>query len=131
MDNLEEKIDAAYNKRGNEYLFINKNNSFLPYAEGFKDSYNLVMQEMSELILNNDKSKNAEKWSEEIIEINSILPKETIELLNEMKKQEEKLKQIDNICDMVLDGATNWDEEQLEGFIKRIKNIINMRCKNG
>lgn len=68
---------------------------------------------------------------DEIIEINSILPKETIELLNEMKKQEEKLKQIDNICDMVLDGATNWDEEQLEGFIKQIKNVINMRCKNG
>ncbi len=68
---------------------------------------------------------------DEITEINSILPKETIKLLNEMKKQEEKLKQIDNICDMVLDGATNWDEEQLEGFIKRIKNIINMRCKNG
>lgn len=46
MDNIEKKIDAAYNKRGNEYLFINKNNSYLPYAEGFKDGYKLAMQEL-------------------------------------------------------------------------------------
>lgn len=46
-------------------------------------------------------------------------------LKEERERIGEKLNQIDNICDMVLDGATNWDEEQLEGFIKQIKKIMN------
>lgn len=46
MNDIEEKIDTAYNKRGNEYLFINKNNSYSIYAEGFKDGYNLAIQEL-------------------------------------------------------------------------------------
>ena len=70
MDDIKKKIDAAYNKHGNEYIFISRENSYLPYAEGFKDGYNLAMQEMSEFKLNNDKPKNAGKWIEEIKEIN-------------------------------------------------------------
>ena len=88
MDNLEEKIDAVYNKRGNEYLFINKNNSYLPYAEGFKDGYNLAMQEVSEFKLNSDKPKNAGKWLEEIKEIN-IDPKKAIPINNILNGDDE------------------------------------------
>ena len=45
-------------------------------------------------------------------------------LQEENKKLMEKVKQIDNVCDLALDGATNWDEEQLEELIKQIKRIL-------
>ncbi|SEP81365.1 hypothetical protein SAMN04487977_101504 [Treponema bryantii] len=45
-------------------------------------------------------------------------------LQEENKKIMEKVKQIDNVCDLALDGATNWDEEQLEELLKQIKRIL-------
>ena len=45
-------------------------------------------------------------------------------LQEENKELMEKVKQIDNVCDLSLDGATNWDEEQLEELLKQIKRIL-------
>jgi len=45
-------------------------------------------------------------------------------LQEENKKIMKKVKQIDNVCDLALDGATNWDEEQLEELLKQIKRIL-------
>lgn len=45
-------------------------------------------------------------------------------LQEENKELIEKVKQIDNVCDIALDGATNWDEEQLEELLKQIKRIL-------
>ena len=79
------------------------------------------------LLLINELEGENKKLDESLIDATkqNIERQEIIDSLKkEHEKQNEMLKQIDSICELALDGATNWDEEQLEGFIKQIKKIL-------
>lgn len=51
---------------------------------------------------------------------------ESKEILAELK---EKINDVYNVCDIVLDGATNWDEEQLDEFFEQVGKIVNYKRK--
>lgn len=72
-----------------------------------------TIQAIKELEKENAELKKDKEW------LDTVNNKQTEIII----KLNDKLSQINDICDYVLDGTTHWDEE-LEDFFKQLKKIL-------
>lgn len=70
------------------------------------------------------------KKSEEQIDYQQSVIRTQHETINNLQRYREAIDAIASVCDLVLCGATNWDEEQLDEHFEHVYQIIKRTREN-
>lgn len=78
---------------------------------------------------NSELKVQLEKTNEQIDYQKNVI-KMQLETINELQKYRDAIDAIASVCDLVLCGATNWDEEQLDEHFEHVYQIIKRTREN-